>query len=392
MGRPRLYAAGEDDIVSGRITDIYFVRTRRILEAKGLLDVRIRMEVHVSDLPRGYEWAVYAGLEEALRILEGKQLDVYSIPEGTLIRSGTPVMLIEGPYSEMCLLETAILGVLRHATSIATKAARVKKLASDRRVVFFGLRALHPAIAPSVDRAAFVGGVDGVSGAFSREYLGVDPVGTMPHALIVVFGDNVASWKAFDEVIEPSVPRVVLVDTFNDERVETLQAVEALGDRLYGVRLDTPKSRRGSMREIVEEIRWTLKALGYPSVKIVVSGGVSEKSIVELRDVVDTFGVGTSIASPPPVDMSMDVVEVYRDGAWRPVAKRGKMPGAKRVHRCGTLDYEVTLWEEEPSRCSENIMLKWLERGTLVRDYPTPPEIRDYVLSQLREVPEPQAL
>lgn len=392
MRKPRLYIARENDIVSGKITDVYFVRTKKILEAKGLHRVRVRMEVHVSDLPRGYEWAVYSGLEEALRILEGKPLDVYSIPEGTLVKSNTPVMLIEGTYADMCLYETAILGVLRHSTSIATRAARIKKLASDKRVVFFGLRALHPAIAPSVDRAAFIGGVDAVSGYFSREYLGVDPVGTMPHALIVVFGDNIASWKAFDEVIEPEVPRIMLVDTFNDERVETLQAVEALGNRLHGVRLDTPRSRRGNMREIVEEIRWTLKALGYPNIKIVVSGGVNERSIVELRDVVDMFGVGTSIASPPPVDISMDIVDVYRDGAWKPIAKRGKMPGAKKVYRCGVLDYEVTLWDEKPSRCSEDVLLKWLENGSLIRNYPTPSEIRSYVVLQLKEVPEPQPL
>ena len=390
MGRPRLYVASEEEIISGKITDVYFTRSKRILEAKGLRDVRIRMEVHVSDLPRGYEWAVYSGLEEALRILEGKPLDVYSIPEGTLVGPNTPVMLIEGSYAEMCLFETAVLGVLRQASSISTKAARIKKLAADKRVVFFGLRAVHPAIAPSVDRAAFIGGVDAVSGDFSREYLRVRPVGTMPHALIIVFGSNVEAWKAFDEVVEPDVPRIMLVDTFNDERVETLQAVEALGDRLYGVRLDTPKSRRGSMREIVQEIRWTLKALGYKDVKIVVSGGVNERSVVELRDIVDMLGVGTSIASPPPVDISMDVVEVYRDGAWRPIAKRGKMPGAKKVYRCGVLDYEVTLWEEKPSRCSEDIMLKWLEGGKLVRDYPSPLEIREYTLSQLSAVPEPQ--
>ncbi|MEM4659746.1 MAG: nicotinate phosphoribosyltransferase, partial [Sulfolobales archaeon] len=181
MNRPRLYVASEDEIVSGKITDVYFTRTKRILEAKGLDKVRVRMEVHVSDLPRGYEWAVYSGLEEALKILQGKPLDVYSIPEGTLVRSNTPVMLIEGSYADMCLYETAVLGVLRHTTSIATKAARMKKLALDKRVVFFGLRALHPAIAPAVDRAVFIGGADAVSGDFSREYLGVNPVGTMPH-------------------------------------------------------------------------------------------------------------------------------------------------------------------------------------------------------------------
>ncbi|MCS7099361.1 MAG: nicotinate phosphoribosyltransferase [Sulfolobales archaeon] len=392
MGKPRLYVASEEEITSGAITDVYFARTKKILEAKGLDRVRVRMEVHISDLPKGYEWAVYAGLEEALKILEGKPLDVYSIPEGTLVKSNTPVMLIEGFYADMCLFETAVLGVLRHATSIATKASRVKKLARDRRVVFFGLRALHPAIAPSVDRAAYIGGVDAVSGDFSRRYLGVTPVGTMPHALIVVFEDNVAAWKAFDEVIEPEVPRIMLVDTFNDERVETLQAIEALGSRLYGVRLDTPRSRRGSMREIVEEIRWTLKALNYPEIKIVVSGGVGEKSIVELRDIVDMFGVGTSIAFPPPVDISMDIVEVDRGGRWVPIAKRGKMPGAKRVFKCDVLDYEVALWSEEPARCSEDILVKWLENGRLVRDYPNSSEIRSYVLSQLSRVPEPQAL
>jgi nicotinate phosphoribosyltransferase len=390
--RPKLYIASREDITGGRITDIYFVRTKKILEAKGLKNLRVRMEVHVSDLPRGYDWAVFAGLEEVLSILEGLPLDVYSIPEGTLVRANTPVMLIEGNYADMCLYETAILGILRQASSIATKAARIKRLAGDRRVVFFGLRALHPAIAPSVDRAAYVGGVDAVSGAFSRDYLGVTPVGTMPHSLIVAFGSNVDAWKAFDEVVEPDVPRIMLVDTFNDERVETLQAVEALGSRIYGVRLDTPRSRRGSMREIVEEIRWTLKALGYPDIKIVVSGGVNERTIVELRDVVDMFGVGTSIACPPPVDISMDIVEVLRDGRWVPVAKRGKLPGAKKVYRCGTLDYEVTLWNEKPRRCYEELLVKWLENGRLTRDYPEPTQIRDYVLAQLREVPEPTPL
>ncbi|MCX8184640.1 MAG: nicotinate phosphoribosyltransferase [Sulfolobales archaeon] len=388
----KLYVASEEEIVSGKITDVYFTRTKKILEAKELDKIRVRMEIHVSDLPRGYEWAVYVGLEEALKILEGKPLDVYSIPEGTLVKSNTPVMLIEGSYADMCLLETAVLGVLRHSTSIATKAARIKKLARNRSVVFFGLRALHPAIAPSVDRAAYIGGVDAVSGDFSREYLEVVPVGTMPHALIVVFGDNVAAWKAFDEIIEPEVPRIMLVDTFNDERVETLQAIEALGSRLYGVRLDTPRSRRGSMKEIVEEIRWTLKALGHPDIKIVVSGGVSEKSIVELRDIVDVFGVGTSIAFPSSVDVSMDVVEVNHGGVWKPIAKRGKMPGAKRVFRCSALDYEVTLWNEKSVRCSEDILVKWLENGVLIRDYPTPSEIRSYVLEQLSRVAEPQAL
>jgi len=95
------------------------------------------------------------------------------------------------------------------------------------------------------------------------KYLGLKPQGTMPHALIIAFGNQVEAWKAFDEVIEPDVPRIMLVDTFYDERIEALMAAQTLGERLHGVRLDTPSSRRGNMKQIVEEVRWTLDIHGY---------------------------------------------------------------------------------------------------------------------------------
>ncbi|MFN4046441.1 MAG: nicotinate phosphoribosyltransferase, partial [Acidilobaceae archaeon] len=75
---------------------------------------------------------------------------------------------------------------------------------------------------------------------------------------IIVFGDQRMAWKAFAETFGDSVPMVALVDTFYDERVESLMAAELLGERLKAVRLDTPGSRRGRMRDIVEEVRWAL--------------------------------------------------------------------------------------------------------------------------------------
>ncbi|MCD6340912.1 MAG: nicotinate phosphoribosyltransferase [Desulfurococcales archaeon] len=385
----KLYIASEKDILQGRVTDIYFLRTKKIIEAKGLTNVRVRMEIHTDDLPRGYEWAVYAGLEEALKLLSQRPITVYSLPEGTLIKSYFPVMLIEGRYYDICELETALLGILRHATSVATRAARIKRLAMDKVILYFGLRSAHPAIAPMRDRSAYIGGVDAVSGVISEEFIGVKPSGTMPHALIIIFGDGASAWKAFDEVIEPEVPRIALIDTFNDERVEAMEAVKALGKRLYGIRFDTPRSRRGNFRRLIEEVKWVLKLHGREDVKIVVSGGVSEKSIVELRDVADMFGVGTVITHPPHVDMSMDIVEVMKDGEWMPISKRGKLPGAKKVYRCDVLDYEIVPWNEEPSKCSENVLVKWLDNGKLVRKLPTVHEIRKYVLEQLKKVPEP---
>ena len=387
----RLYIASSDDILQGRVTDIYFVRTKEILIKKGLADVRVRMEFHVNGVPRGYEWVVYSGLEDALKVLSQRPVNVYSLPEGTLIPSNYPIplMVIEGRYVDFVELETAVLGILRHSTSVTTKAARIKRLGMDRKFIFFGLRAAHPVLAPMLDRAAYIGGFDGVSGIMSEEYLGVKPSGTMPHALIVVFGDNVEAWKAFDEVIPEDVPRIALVDTFEDERMEAVKAAKALGKKLFGVRLDTPSSRRGNFREIIMEVRWTLDLLGYKHVKIVASGGINEKSVQQLRDIVDIFGVGTSVAFPQPVDIGGDIVEVNKGGEWVPISKRGKLPGAKKVYRCSTLEYEVVPWNSTPSKCFEDVLERYLQEGRLVKKLPSPQELREYVLSQLKNLPEP---
>ncbi|MGC8982346.1 MAG: nicotinate phosphoribosyltransferase [Desulfurococcaceae archaeon] len=387
----RFYVASEEDILSGLVTDVYFTRTVKVLKAKNLRK-KVRMEFHVHKLPRGYDWAVFAGLEEALYLLKGKPVTVYALPEGTLFKAGEPLMIIEGYYDDFAVYETALLGILRHYSSIATKAARIKKLAGNKAVLFFGLRALHPAIAPMADRAAYIGGVDAVSGVASSKYLGLKPQGTMPHALIIVFGNQVEAWKAFNEVVEPDVPRVMLVDTFYDERVEALMAAEALKDKLYGVRLDTPSSRRGDMRAIAEEVRWTLDIHGYKHVKIVISGGIDEKEVVKLRDIADAFGVGTSIAMPPSIDISADIVEVYEEGRWRPITKRGKLPGAKQLYRKRPGLNDIISLLETPGEVPQGyqpLLKKYIENGELVSELPSLEEIRRYVLEQLQEVPEP---
>lgn len=390
----RFYIASEEDILNGVVTDIYFVRTKKILEAKKLRR-KVRMEFHVVKLPRGYEWAVFAGLEEALYLLKDKPVTVYSMPEGTLFKVGEPLMILEGYLDDIVLYETALLGILRHYTSIASKAARIKKLAGDKTVLFFGLRALHPAIAPMIDRAAYIGGVDAVSGYASAKYLGLKPQGTMPHALIIAFGNQVEAWKAFDEVIEPDVPRIMLVDTFYDERIEALMAVQTLGERLHGVRLDTPSSRRGNMKQIVEEVRWTLDIHGYKNVKIVVSGGIDEKEIVELKPLVDAFGVGTSISMPPSIDISADIVEIYEDRVWKPITKRGKLPGAKQVYRKRPGLNDIVTLLDNPGSIPDGytpLLRKYIENGKLLVELPSLEDIRRYVLEQLREVGEPQPI
>jgi nicotinate phosphoribosyltransferase len=116
----------------------------------------------------------------------------------------------------------------------------------------------------------------------------------------------------------------MLCDTYCDEKRESLSGARC---GAAGVRLDTPRSRRGNMREILEEVRWELDAAGYRDVKIFLSGGVTIDDIARYRDIVDAFGVGGAIANAPVIDFALDIVE--KEG--QKYAKRGKRSGVKQV-------------------------------------------------------------
>ncbi len=379
--------ATEEEILTGESTDIYFVRSREILKKFGL-DKHVYAEVHAYSLPAGYQWGIVTGVMEAATLLEGKNVNVYAMEEGEVFRIYEPVFAIEGLYTEFGVYESSILGILRHASSISTKAARVKMKAGDRRVLFFGIRCVHPVISPMVDKYAFIGGCDAISGTIGAKLLGIKPTGTMPHALILVFMDQVKAWKAFDEIMPEDVPRIALCDTFSDERTEALLAAKTLGERLHGVRFDTPGSRRGDMRKIVEEARWALDISGYKYVKIYVSGGIGEEEVEKLRDVVDGFGVGTSIAFPPSIDLALDIVEV--DGL--PISKKGKMPGRKQVYRCLEFHDTITSLNNRLEVCPvcgkdvEPLLKPLILNGKLVREPASPIEVREKVLERLRKL------
>jgi nicotinate phosphoribosyltransferase len=248
---------------------------------------------------------------------------------------------------------------------------------------------MHPAIAPMIERAAYIGGCDGVAVVASAELLDTDPVGTIPHALVLVMGDTVRATEAFDEVIDEKVPRISLIDTFTDEKFETLRVAEALEGRLAAVRLDTPSTRRGDFYEILREVRWELDLRGYDDVGLFVSGGIDERRIRRLNPVVEGYGVGTSISAAPVVDFAMDIVEVEGE----PFAKRGKWSGAKQVLRCDDCarDEIVALhhddrWPENCPGCAgelEPMIGPVMEAGSRVVPPPRPSAIRDAVLDRL---------
>ncbi|TMI49467.1 nicotinate phosphoribosyltransferase [Candidatus Bathyarchaeota archaeon] len=396
MDTRKFHIATEEEIKKAETSDVYFDRTKEILEKEGLSGIHVTAEITTGSLPKNWEYGILAGVEEAAHLLEGLNIRVRSFPEGTLFRpvdsSGVrePVMVIEGRYLDFCLYETPLLGLLCQASGIATMASRVRRAAGTKTVFSFGIRRAHPALAPMIDRACYIGGFDAVSSMIGAKLLSKNPTGTMPHSLIIAIGDQVRAWKSFDKYMPKDVPRIALVDTYCDEKTEAIMAAETLGKALYGVRLDTPSSRRGNFAEIVKEVRWELDSRGFKEVKIFVSGGLDDESVGLLSATgADGFGVGTSVSNAPSVDFAMDIVE--KEG--RSVAKRGKLGGKKEVWRCDRCLLDNVLLEGVPSPSCSNcggktrpLLVRLLESGRPTSPLPTSDKIREQVIDQLEKL------
>lgn len=387
MEKKRFHTATDEEIRQGKITDVYFERTVQILKSKGIKK-RVRAEFISKKLPLDWPWAVLAGIEECAALLSGRPLNVRAMEEGSLFHPLEPVMEVEGEYTEFAVLETPLLGLICQASGVATRAALCRKAAGDRMLISFGARRMHPAIAPMIERSAYIGGCDGVAVGKSAELIGSEPMGTMPHALILVMGDTLAATRAFHEVIDKKVKRVSLIDTFRDEKFETIAVAEAMAKDLYAVRLDTPSSRRGDFLQILREVRWELDLRGFQDLKLFVSGGLDDEEICRLNPVVDAYGVGTFISNAPVVDFSMDIIEV--EGA--PFAKRGKWSGAKRVVLCSACGArEMLPLKETRLLCScghafTDLLVPLIEAGETVRPLPGAGALRGSVLRRLEQL------
>jgi nicotinate phosphoribosyltransferase len=373
-----------DEILRGDTTDVYFRRTMEVLRASGRERTRVAAEGIVKRFPHDYAYGVFSGRDEMLSLFSGREVDIDALEEGTLFFPDEPVFTVGGPYGAFCEMETAMLGTVCQASGIATAASRMKHAAGGKQVLSFGARRMHPALSTLIDRNAFIGGVDGVSVLRSASFLGETPQGTMPHALVLVFGDTVSAMRAFDATVDPAVPRVCLIDTLQDEKFEAVRVAEALGDRLSGVRLDTPGSRRGDFRKILQEVRWELDLRGFGHVRLFASGGLGEEDVGALRDVADGFGVGTSLSNAPTLDYALDIVEV--EGV--PLAKRGKWSGRKQTWACAACGRRMVLVSgAQPAVCCgapmEPQLLPVMRAGRIVGEPVPPREIRERVLRQV---------
>jgi nicotinate phosphoribosyltransferase len=328
-------------IRNGYYSDAYFNLTKELLEAD---------DHHPQVLLQAFqkEDSILGGVDEAIAILREcsghrrpdgtwhcgwDDLEVHALFEGDRVAPREAVLTIRGDYALFAHLETVYLGCMARRSLVMRNVAEVVEAAQGKQILFFPARHDHWLVQTGDGWAAHIAGAIGVSTDAQASWWGGRGVGTVPHGLIAAYaGDTVRAATAFADRFATEMNVTVLVDFENDSVRTALEVAEALGDRLWGVRLDTSESLvdkslegsdlRGVQPALVERVRSALDDAGHDHVRIVVSGGFNAAKIRRFEEQgipVDAYGVGSSLLRGQN-DFTADVVEV--DG--KPCAKVGR--------------------------------------------------------------------
>ena len=342
---PSTFRLPVEKIRDGYYSDAYFNHTKTLLEAEDR-HPRVLMQVFQR------KDSVLGGIDEAVAVVkagsgrhgpEGRwipgwsDLEVKALFEGDEISPWETVMTIEGDYSLFAHLETVYLGCLARRTLVMRNVREVVRAAGGKPILYFPARHDHWLVQTDDGWAAHVAGAIGVSTDAQASWWGGRGVGTVPHGLIAAYdGDTVRAASAFVARFARDMNVTVLVDFENDSVRTALEVAEALGDDLWGVRLDTSSTladealrRRhgdeaptGVAPDLVHATREALDAAGFPGVRLVASGGFTAERIRGFEEAgvpVDAYGVGSSLIRGSN-DFTADVVIV--DG--EPRAKAGR--------------------------------------------------------------------
>jgi nicotinate phosphoribosyltransferase len=341
---PAIFRLPVDRIRHGYYSDAYFVYTKELLEAEGH-HPRVTMQVFQK------RESVLGGIDEALAVLKlcsgrdedgtwvpgWNELEVHALREGDQIAPRETVMTIEGDYTLFAHLETVYLGVMARRSLVMRNVLQVVEAARGKQIFYFPARHDHWLVQTGDGWSAHVAGAIGVSTDAQASWWGGRGIGTVPHGLIAAYeGDTVKAATVFADRYHDEMNITVLVDFENDSVRTALEVADALGPKLWGVRLDTSEDLvdralfdemggfkpTGVNPRLVEKVRGALDDNGCPHVRIVASGGFTAQRIREFEAEgvpVDAYGVGSSLIRGDN-DFTADVVLVN----GRPCAKVGR--------------------------------------------------------------------
>lgn len=353
---------------AGLYTDFYEFTMAQAFFLSGRAKTPACFDYFFRENPFDGGYVVFAGLDDFLKLLEvfrfddddirflkGRGLDpkfleylrdfrfsgtIRAAREGDVVFPLEPVARVEGPIVETQLIETILLNVLNFESLIATKAARIRNVAGDRRIVDFGLRRAQGFGGIQASRAAIIGGFDATSNVYAALEYDLTVTGTQAHSWIQSFDDELAAFRQFTALFPDNC--ILLVDTYNTlqsgvpNAITVAKEMEARGQKLGGIRLDS-----GDLAYLSKRARAMLDNAGLGYVRIVVSNQLDEyviRSLLEQRAPIDAFGVGTRLVTGQP---SAALDGVYKLSAYdgKPRLKYSEnsakitLPGVKKVLR-----------------------------------------------------------
>lgn len=427
-------------------TDKYQLTMSQVYFLKGNKDTKAVFDYFFRKLPFSGGYAIFAGLEDLLGILDGFHFDkkdllylknegfhpdfieylqkfrfkgnIYSSLEGDLVFPVRPVLQIEGSIIEAQIIETLILNILNFQTLVATKASRMVQAADGRFLVDFGLRRAHGPGGYYASRAAFIGGFNATSNVLAARDYQIPVSGTMAHSFIESYDDELSAFNSFAEVNPGECTLVVdTYDTLNSglpNAIATAKKMEESGFRMGGIRLDS-----GDLAYLSKECRKRLDDAGLNYVKIAVSNQLDEyiiKSLIDQHAPIDVFGVGTSLVTgypdaaldgvyklafangKPRIKLSENVGKItlpYKKQVYRIADSEDKFIGADVIAIAGEQDVEVMHHPMYPLKSlslaghkKEPLLHKVMENGVRLNPSLSPGEVALYSRQRLMRLPD----
>jgi len=313
--------------------DKYFLRSKEILVRENI-NPRVKYQVFIQKGP-----GIVCGIDEAIAIVKKyavhlDEIKIRALYYGEPYSPKETIMTIEGPVQELIELETMYLGVISAGTTIASQVDEICSAVPEKDVFYFGARHWRFDSDREISYAAWVGGAKGVSTDAGAESFGAKGMGTIPHALVLCFGDTVKAAEKFAEYYANESKVIALVDTYNKEVTDSLRAAKAFGEGLYAVRLDTAgentgegcSNGKGVTVELARRVRKALDENGFGSVKIFLSSGFNAQKAKEFAEAEKKHGrFFDAIGTGSVFDFrfaTADIVEM--DG--KPCHKTGRPP------------------------------------------------------------------
>jgi nicotinate phosphoribosyltransferase len=404
--------------MNGLLTDLYELTMAAGYFEAGKASQRATFEFSIRRLPENRNFILAAGLPEVVDYLlnlsfTGEEIDylrrlpqfanasqqffeylakfrftgdLFSVPEGTPLFAGEPLLVIRAPIIEAQIPETYVLSAITFPTLVATKAVRCAEAASGREVVEFGTRRAHTPEAGVIGaRAAYLGGCSGTSNALAGLRYGIPVMGTVAHSWVMSFAGEAKAFRLLQRLMGPHT--IQLIDTYNT--LEGARLAAQLGQPIWGVRIDS-----GDLLTISRQVRGVLDEAGLGHAKIVASGDLDEHKIQDLVAAgapIDSFGVGTQLATSgdaPALSAIYKLVELDVNGIQRFTSKLSEdkvsVPGAKQVFRDVARD--VVARSGECGR-GEALLRPVILAGRLVEALPTLDQARRRAAESLGKLP-----